>query len=260
LTQRCYGKLAPKADARRLMFSTYQAAALPAPPATCDRTYGLTDWGAMGNNRFGCCAYSAVGHHIQAWSLGTTKKPLTFADDVILGAYASGTGFNPITGQGDNGSSMLNVCDQWRTQGIGGNKILASAALDLRDPAHIKEVIYYYGGVYAGFQLPASAEQQTSANTVWTVPWFSPIIGGHAIALLSYTADYVWAVTWGKVQCISWDFILKYIDEAYATVDPLWVSTTGVSPSNLRLDALVADLGSVTRLNLAPPVGGRAAA
>jgi hypothetical protein len=250
----CYGKLPAKADARRLMFATYQAAALPAPPATCDRTYGFTDWGMMGNDRLGDCAYAAPGHHIQAWSLGTTKKALTLADSVIIGAYSAGTGYDPATGANDHGASMLNVCEQWRTKGIGNNKILASAALDLRDPTHIKEVIYYYGGVYAGFNLPASAQEQTSANTVWSVPWFSPIIGGHAIALLSYTADYVWAITWGKIQCIAWDFVIKYIDEAYAIVDPLWVSNTGVSPSNLRIDALVADLGAVTRSNLSPPI------
>jgi hypothetical protein len=259
LTQRCYGKLPAKADPRRLMFASYTAAALPAPPATCDRTYGLTAWGMMGNDRLGDCAYAAVGHHIQAWSLGTTKKPLTLSDETIIGAYAAGTGYNPATGQGDNGSVMLNVLEQWRTQGIGGNKILASAGLDLRNPAHIKEAIYYYGGVYAGFNLPKSAEEQTEANTVWSSPWFSPIIGGHAIALLSYTSEYVWAITWGKVQCLTWDFLFRYIDEAFVIVDPLWISGTGVSPSNLKIDALIADLGVVARVNLAPPVGRIAA-
>jgi hypothetical protein len=250
---RCYGKLPARADARRLMFAAYSTSILPPPPATTDRTYGITEWGVMGNDRIGDCAYAAVGHHIMAWSMGTVKKPTVLSDDTIIGAYASGTGYNPANPATDRGSSMLDVQQQWRTQGIGGNKLVASAGLDLRDPVDVKSVVHYYGGAYCGFMLPRSAEEQTAANLVWTTPWFSPIVGGHAIPILSYDAAHLWAITWGKIQAMTWDFFFRYCDEAYALVDPLWAETNGTTPAGLRLDALVSDLGAVHTVNMAPP-------
>lgn len=251
------GKHAAKADARRLMLAAYMSATLPAPPATCDRTYGITDWTAMGNSGedepppgvkvCGDCAYAAPGHMVMGWSMGTAKTPLIIPAPEIVAAYAAGTGYNPVTGLGDNGSSMPSVCEQWRSTGIGGNKISAYGALDLRNPVAIQQAVYLFGGAYIGLNLPGSAEQQTDANLVWTTPWFSPIIGGHAVCILSYDAVHAWLITWGKIQCATWDFLFRYMDEAFACIDPLWVGTNGLAPdSGLNLPALVSSLNLVT--------------
>jgi hypothetical protein len=246
---RCLGKHPARADARRVQFAAYTTGTLPAPPASTDRTYGIDPWGVMGNDTIGLCAYASIGHLIMAWSKGAAGKPLVLTDSVIVDAYATGTGYNPATGAGDNGSNLLNVLGQWHTDGIGGNKNAAYGALDLRDPTQTKEAVHYYGGAYVGVMLPQSAMQQTDANLTWTTPWFSPIIGGHAFPVLSYDANHLWCVTWGKVQAITWDFYFRYCDEAYAVIDPAWFAVSGVSPSNLNLDALVADLSAMA----APP-------
>jgi hypothetical protein len=261
--KRLYGKKAARADARRLQFSSYTAAALPAPPDECDRTYGITDWTDMANSGTdqpppavricGDCAWAAAGHAIMAWSMGTTKKPLILSAQTIVDAYAS-TGYNPGTGANDNGSNLIDTQEYWRTTGIGGNKIAAYAGVSIQGPLQVKEAIFYYGGCYIGVNLPGSAEQQTDANLAWTSPWFSPIVGGHCVQLLSYTAKYLWCITWGKIQAMTWDFFFRYCDEAYAIVDPLWIGASGISPSNLNLDALIADLGVVNQKSLAPPV------
>jgi hypothetical protein len=261
---RKYGKLAAKADPRRLMFAAYTSAQLPAPPATCDRTYGITDWTPMGNSGedepppgvrvCGDCAYAAPGHMVMGWSMGATKKPVIIPATEIVAAYATGTGYNPITGAGDNGSAMPDVCEQWRTAGIGGNKITAYGALSTQNQLGIMQATYLYGGAYIGLTLPASAEQQTDANLVWTVPWFSPIIGGHAVPILSYDATHVWLITWGKIQCATWDFVLKYMDEAFVCIDPLWIGANGEAPdSGLNITALVSNLDLVASKPGPPP-------
>lgn len=247
MTQRMLGKHPAKADPRRLMLAAYTSAQLPPPPPSCDRTYGINPWGVMANDRLGDCAYAAPGHQVMSWSMATTKKPVIIPDSEIIAAYAAGTGYNPTTGAGDNGSAMPDVCEQWRTAGIGGNKIAAYGAIDTRSQFAIMQAIYLFGSAYVGITLPQSAMDQTEAGLAWTTPWFSPIIGGHAIPIFTYDAKHVWAVTWGETQCITWEFLFRYMDEAFACLDPLWIGTDGNAPdSGLNLAALVADLNLVT--------------
>lgn len=248
------GKLPAQADPRRVMLAAYSAAALPPPPETSDRTYGLTDWGELMNCQLGCCAYSAAGHHAMAWQLGATKKTTIVKDQTIIDAYAAGTGYDPVTGRGDNGTVLLNMLEQWREGRITGNQIIASAAIDCRDPVHIKEAVHFYGGVLAGIQMPQSAMEQSEANVTWSIPWFSPMVGGHAIAILSYTSKFVWCITWGKIQAMTWEFLMKYLDEGYAVINPLWMDAEGMSVSGLHLDALVADLAALNTPSMGPPV------
>jgi hypothetical protein len=244
--KRCLGKLPPQEDPRRMMFAAYSSAAtLPPPPIQCDRTYGHTIWGMMGNERAGCCAYAAVAHHGSAWSMGTTGKPLLISAEQVIQAYARGTGYDPVTGANDRGSLLINVLEEWRTRGFGTNRIAAHAGIDLRDPMNIREAVYYYGGAYCGIQLPQTAMEQTEAGLGWTVPWFSANLGGHAISVLSYNATHLWCVTWGAVQVMTWEFFMKFADEAYAIINPLWLDASGLSPTGLRLDALISDLAAV---------------
>jgi hypothetical protein len=257
---KCMGKLPAVADSRRLQFSAYTAAVLPPTPPTSDRTYGITDWTPMGNigeHPCGDCAYASAGHMEMAWSMGTTKKPVIIPEDVIVGDYATGTGYNPATGAGDNGSVLLNVLEQWRTTGIGGNKNAAYGGLDLSDPEHVRQAIHFWGGAYVGVMLPKSAEEQFDRNLTWTTPWFSPIVGGHAFPLLSYSATHLWCITWAKIQAMTWDFFFRYCDEAFAVVDPLWIGADGNAPSLLNLDALVSRLIMVNQPNTPPPLPSR---
>ena len=252
--KRCLGKLPAREDPRRMMFASYRNAELPPPPPECDRTYGYLDWGILGNHRAGCCAYAAVAHHGQAWSLGTTGDAIQITEHQVLQAYSEGTGYDPHTGANDFGANMIEVQEHWRTVGFGTNKIVAYAGVDLRDPQNTKEAIYHYGGAYSGVQLPQTAMQQTEAGLTWTVPYFSSMLGGHAITILSYTSTHLWCVTWGQIQAMTWEFYMKYADESYAVINPLWILPDGQSPSGLSVDRLVQDLAAVASGPGGPPV------
>ena len=95
-----------------------------------------------------------------------------------------------------------------------------------------------------GLNLPKSAEQQTAAGAVWSVPWFSPIAGGHEVPILAYTPDLLLCVTWGQLQAMTWEFVAKYAEELDVVVDPSWIAANGQSPTGLDLGALIADLGA----------------
>jgi hypothetical protein len=258
------GKLPAKADLRRLRMALFTSAVLAAPPATCDRTYGLTDWTPMGNSGedapppgvrvCGDCAYAGIGHAIMAWSLGAAKKPLILSANTIVDAYAAGTGYDPATGAGDNGAALINVLEQHRTIGIGGNKNVGYAGVDLTDPIHTRQAIYYFGGAYVGLMLPQTAMEQTQANLVWTKPWYSETIGGHCVYILSYDATHIWCITWGQIQCMTWEFFFAYCDESFVIVDPLWIGENDMSPVGLNIPALIAAQNVVNARSLSPPV------
>src|SRR5580658_8869232 len=55
------GKKAPKIDSRTLRLAKYLTA-VPPPPASCDWTKGVTEWGMMLNDALGDCTCAAIGH------------------------------------------------------------------------------------------------------------------------------------------------------------------------------------------------------
>lgn len=240
------GALPPKPDRRRLALAAYlPAGQLPPPPAESYRTGGITDWGLMGNDQLGDCTVAGIGHLVMGWSHTASGTAVTIPDADIQTAYSAVSGYNPVTGANDNGALLLDALDYHRQTGIGGNKNTGYAALDLRDPTAVRQAVYLFGGAYAALRLPDSAMQQTDAGQAWTVPWFSSSLGGHCVPILSYSADWLWCITWGKIQGMTWDFFARFFVEAYAVVDPSWLSQTGTSPTGLNLSALQSDLSAV---------------
>jgi len=220
---------------------------LAVPPPTANRTGDVVDWGLLLNDVEGDCTCATAGHMQMAWTAVTQGKPVIVPDSAIQQAYVDVAHYDPATGANDNGAACLDVLEYWRTVGIGGNKIIAHAAIDPNQSIQVESACYYYGGVYIGVQLPASAVQQTDAGEAWTVPWFSPIVGGHAIPIVAYSPEYLWVVTWGKLQTMSWDFLFRYCDEAYVALDSEWIAANDLSPTGLNLTALTADLDSLAQ-------------
>lgn len=240
-----YGKLAPRHDVRRLMLGDYLLSPLAPAPAACDRTASIPvdGWGTMLNTAEGCCTCSSQGHLIMSASAMTRSTPIVVPDSAIQTAYEAVSGYNPATGANDNGALITDVNEYRRTVGIGGYKITAWTAIPYANAALLSDAVYYFGAANIGVQLPSSAEQQFDAGEPWTVPWFSPIAGGHCIPIVAYDANYAYCVTWGKVQPMTWDFYAKYCDEAYVLVDPLLFDAgTGLDPTGLDVAALTADL------------------
>jgi hypothetical protein len=246
MANRCYGKLAPLAqDPRRLKLSAYLTAALPAAPVSCNQTAGITNWGMMLNDRLGDCTIAGIGHAKRGLAAVAQKKTIVVPDSSIQTAYSAVSGYNPVTGANDNGALISAALEYDRTVGVGGYKNQAYGAIGISSLDRVKQAIYYFGAALVGVNLPNTAEQQTDAGQAWTVPWFYHIVGGHCVLLVAYDADWFWAVTWGALQGVTPEFLSKFLDEAWAIVDPLFIEATGESPSLLNVTQLVADLPAI---------------
>lgn len=243
---RFLGKLPPLAsDPRRLKLSLYLAPDLPPAPASCNQTAGITDWGMYLNDREGDCTIAGLGHAKRGLAAVAQKKSIIIPDSEIQTAYSAVSGYDPATGANDNGALISSALEYDRTVGVGGYRNQAYGGVDISNLDRIKQAIYLFGGALVGVNLPNTAEQQTDAGQAWTVPWFYSIVGGHCIWLAAYDADWFWAITWGQVQGITPEFLAKFLDEAWALVDPLFVGPAGETPSLLQLPQLVADLPAI---------------
>lgn len=219
---------------------------LPAPPAALDFTAGGAAYaGALGNQTAGDCTLAGVGHLIQGWS-AINGHPIAFGDDAALALYSELTGYDPKTGQPDDGLVETDVLDRWKTPvGLYGNRLADYAFTSPRSVLHVKQAIWVYGGIYLGLNLPEAAERQTDAGEPWTIPWFSRDLGGHCVVAQKYDEAYLYVDTWGLLQPVEWAFVRKYFDAGYAVFNPAWLDATGHTPGGLDAAGLAADLFAV---------------
>jgi len=225
------------------------AAQLRPPPAAVDYSgKGAVYTGTLANDRIGNCTCAGVFHLMQGWS-AVTGRPVVATDAEAVALYSQLTGYDPATGANDNGADETAVMDAWvkgfAAPGGTTNALYSYAFISPQNLNHIRQAVATFGAVYLGLDLPASAERETDAGEPWTVPWFSPIVGGHCVVAAEYDENYLYVSTWGQRQPVAWSFVESYFDAAYAPLNPLWIEASGKAPNGLDLSALTADEAAV---------------
>jgi hypothetical protein len=239
------GKLAPKIDNRTLQLANYlDTAKLPTIPTQEDWSGKVPSWPLYGNDVLGDCTAAGVGHMLMCWSANANTEVVPTDHDVVT-LYSAVSGYDPSTGENDNGAVEIDVLNYWRKTGIASHKIYAYASLGTRNHNLIKAAVYLFGGIYIGIALPLSAQNQD----VWDISangfrgdgrpgsW-----GGHAINLVGFTQDYLIGVTWGALKKMTWAFADHYMDEAYAVLSQDFIDSKGIAPNAVNWSALQADL------------------
>ena len=173
------GKLPFTPKAKDLRLSSYiadkgrllEAADVPAAPDmtalwTPAGTRPVPDTDDLGNSEIGLCVYAAPGHKVRL--IGQlTGQPMLFPTRTdVIGAYAKGTGYNPVTGAGDNGASVRDMLGGWQRDGLYGTKALAYVLVDNRDPDQVAIATWACCGLIGGYKLPVVSQDQD----VWSIP------------------------------------------------------------------------------------------
>jgi hypothetical protein len=55
------------------------------------------------------------------------------------------------------------------------------------------------------------------------------------------------AISWGRRYTLTWDFVGRIADEAYALVDPAWVAAGGKTPGGLSLGELKSQMNELKK-------------
>jgi hypothetical protein len=254
----------PRARLRRLPGATLN------PPASVDwySQVPAASWGMLANGPDnsiapgfeGCgdCTIASAGHIIDqvAWyAQNDTPAPVTSAETLAL--YEAMTGYDPSTGANDTGATLEQALTIWQQNGLAGYKPTGWAEIDHTDIQLVQTCIAAFGAVYAALEVPASAMQQFDRNMPWTPVPRSPIEGGHAVPLVGYDSSFLYAVTWGAVQKISYSFYTKYFEEAVAVALPQLIEASGHTPSGLDTGTANSDWQAITgsSTNPFPTVG-----
>ncbi|RKP46947.1 hypothetical protein [Trinickia fusca] len=213
---------------------------LPSPPDVVNDYSKVAGWPMDGNDKYGDCTMAAAAHSIQLWNAVTDRSDPEPTELSVVGEYLK------LTHGADSGLIESTVLKTWRSTGLWGNKIVGYAPVNVHDLNQLKQAIYVYGLAYVGIQMPQNAQTQFDDGKPWSLEegWQSqPIVGGHAITIVGYDAQYLHVVTWDAVQSMAYDWWQTYGDEAWAILPQEFKEAGGYN--NLNLVQLAADLHSV---------------
>ena len=213
-------------------------------------------WGDYGNLKLNNCTFVTAAYQIMIWKSYKADKIYRPAVKTIIEDYSKlikdnrkgGKSLKAILNEGGKSLEALRVLNHWRKHGIDGHKIIAFAKLTFNNKnvqkEELKRVIYLYGGCFIGLNIPRSVENQWQHSKKWSiirrVPggdarrrlWFS-----HALLVIGYNEKGVRVVTFGKEEVMTWEFYLKYVDEAYAVFDESFLKARN-TPSKMKVSDL----------------------
>lgn len=223
------------------------------PPAFADWGKAVKSWPMDGNADWGDCVFAMIGHGIQLWTANASKEVVPSVSD-LLAAYSEVTGFNPYAGPPghnptDEGTVLQDAFDYWRKSGIAGHKIVAFAEVDHTSEAEMQAACAVFGALLVAIDFPAVAMYQFTHDEPWDVVRNDGgSQGGHAVLGVKYdTASGLWYwITWGKAQPVTFDFVKKYVTEAWVAISREWVDATGHTPAGLDLHGLGEDFAALT--------------
>ena len=240
------GKTKARPDAVKFKLAEYlDTSLLPSPP----KNFGherlvVGSWGMLGNDQYGDCVWAGAAHETMLWNREGARTAI-FDDQSVLSDYSAVTGFNPNDPNTDQGTDMQVAASYRRKTGVRDAKgqrhlVTAYLAITPKDVEELKQAIYLYSAVGIGIEFPSTAMDQFNQGKPWTVVKGASVEGGHYVPAVGYNSRYLYVVTWGKVQRMSWAFYKKYNDESVVYISEEMlngdVSLEGFNLAQLELD------------------------
>lgn len=221
---------------------------LPTPPPQVSYYAKVPSWPMFGNDRYADCTCAAAGHLVEAWS-AEMAVPETVTDTGVLDLYRR------VNHGQDAGAVIYEVLCEWQSEGLSlangtRHKIAAFAPVHRRHNQALQAAIWLFGGADLGIMVTESARQQFEATQPWTVvDRWERVIGRHSVSVVGYDPQWLYVVTWGHLQAMSWQWWQTYGEEAWAAMAPEFMrlkkGPTGADLKVLKLglEAFLRDNG-----------------
>lgn len=238
-----FGKKPAKRSRKTLFLANYLHTSAIAYPAVKAWERPI-DYGMLGNDSVGDCTIAGFYHlRMNMQAVANAGTPLVVTTAEALADYSAITGYNgtPAT---DNGANCIDVLNWYRQK----STIAGYVALDQGNIEQVKIGTYLFGGAYIGFNVPLSMVNQLNSgqDPDWSYSPDDTASGeGHCVTPVGYGRDGLAVISWGKVYRTSWDFWNAWVDEAFCIVSKDWIKRSGVSPTGLDLNGLLADMAQL---------------
>lgn len=219
-------------------------------PDTVDWISAVPTWPVYSNDRIRDCCAAAAAHAEEAWSYYGAGAAVMVTDTDVVRFYQQISGYNPLDPTTDRGAVMQDALGVWRKIGIAGHRILGFAQVDPTNQPECKAALAWFGALYVGVHLPASAVTQTRVGAPWSFDTTADnrILGGHAIHVGACDPTGMWTgTTWGRTQRIQPAWWAQYVEEAWVPLTGEWITKQGTSPTGLDIKELNARFTQLTK-------------
>jgi hypothetical protein len=244
MSERMFGKLPGKMPVGLRSLDWYVAGALPKPPASVavpapPPSSDGTLWGMDGNDTKGDCGVAGVNHGFMADAAVAGLTETSPSDDEIVQYYLTYTG-----GQ-DTGVVLSDFLAYVRKQGFFGRTLSAYAPFSVHDIPTLHTAVWMYDFAYTGIKVTQPMMNANQAGQPWDLDdMFSEVIGGHCVPIVGYDKDFLYCITWGGVQRITYSAWHFMSDEAWALITGEFAAKGG-DGRGVNLAALQADLNKL---------------
>lgn len=225
---------------------------LPTPPENFGRENLVKDWGMLGNDVAGDCAFAGPFHDIML-ARAESNTPVNVNTQCTIDAYSTVTGYNPKaydpftrTNPTDQGADVQKVAEYWRTTGLKDadgkvHKIDAYLALEPRNTEQLFHALYLFGAVGIGIECPLEYQTAFFMGQAWDALKNPHIEGGHYILGVGRRAGMLNTVTWGRTQLMTTAGYEQFNDETLVYLNEERL-TNGKSLDGFDLQTLIADM------------------
>jgi hypothetical protein len=209
-------------------------------------------WGMLGNgpDTYNGQPFAGVGncfecymlHQIMAWSaVAHAGDNVSFTTEQAVDLYSAIMGYKFGDDSTDQGTDPDTGFSYWQNTGVYGHKILGKVTIDLGNLDLLKWAIFTFGGAGFGLSVPNYIMQ---AATSWSLPsgGDTTIDGEHQVGFVGFGRGGFRIDSWGTTYTFNPDFLAQFGLQATAVVSEDWVKKSGVAPSGLDLQGLLADL------------------
>ena len=217
-----FGKRPARRDRRNIGFAelVLRSPRLPAE-YDFDARYVAVPTPMFANDAHGDCVIAGRAHQTLRFEFLEQKRVIAVSDADVLREWRRENGGT------EDGLVVLDSLKAWRSPGWKVSRatyrIAAFAEVDRARPLEVRRAIFMQVGIGLGLTLPYDAIAQFNAGRPWDVtggPGGEPDpMAGHYVYCPGYTREGPVCVTWGRRQPMTWAFLARYCDEAYAAVD-----------------------------------------
>lgn len=210
--QRLYGKLPAVFPALIRDIEHYFAGDLPKPPAKVDPASNV-DWQMDGNDQYGDCGVAGIKHGFQNAALVTSETEQWPTEQQVVDYYLK------YTGGEDTGVVLSDFLKYVKDNKFYGHSVGAYAPVGVQNIPHLQFAVWAYDFAYSGIVVTGEMQEAFGNGQPWELDdALGYPEGGHCVPVIGYDSKYLYCVTWGAVQPVSYAAWSHIADESWAVL------------------------------------------